>query len=56
MELVDHERLESVRKRIDIIHPAAPTQHVIDGDNETSEDDETENENSGRYHGLRECS
>lgn len=56
MKFVDHQRLECVRQRVDIVHPSAPIQHVVDRDDEASEDDETKNDDSCGYHGLRKRS
>lgn len=56
MEFVDHERLEGIGQGIDVVDPAAPSRHVIDGDDETSEDDQGENDGGGGNHGLRERS
>lgn len=53
VELVDHERLEAVGDGVQVVDPAAPTEHVVHGYGEASKDDQGEDKNGCRYHGLR---
>ncbi|TFA97843.1 hypothetical protein CCMA1212_010383 [Trichoderma ghanense] len=53
-ELVDHEGLEAVGHGVEVVDPAAPAKHVVDGDDEAGEDDHGEDEQRGGDHGLRE--
>lgn len=53
VELVDHERLEAVGDGVQVVDPAAPSEHVVHGDGEACKDNQGEDKNSCRYHGLR---
>lgn len=54
VELVDDETLEGVGQGIQVVEPAAPAKHVVDGDDEAGEDDERKNDDGSRHHGLRQ--
>lgn len=56
MKLIHHKRLERIRKRINVVDPSAPTEHIVNLDNEACEGDQCEDEQSSWDHSLRECS
>lgn len=52
IEFVDHQTLEGVPDRVDVVDPAEPYHHAASRDGEASVDDEGQNENGGGSHSL----
>ena len=53
VELVDHEGLETVGERVDVVDPTAPPQHVVNRDDEAGKDDQGEDDKGCGHHSLR---
>src|ERR1700744_6507115 len=54
MELVDHKRLETVRNRVNVVHPSRPTQHVASRNGEAGVDNQTQDQDGGGHQSLRQ--